>query len=89
MTYIGQITGVINTLVAFSLVIVGAVFVYGAVIFVLGSGDEKKREKGRDIMIYTLIGGVLILSLWGIFAIVNASIGAGAGGGRPTTVPGF
>ena len=83
-TYLAGIkTNVINPLVGFSYVIVGAVFIYGAVLFALGGGDEKKREKGRNLMIYSLVAAVLIASLWGLLTDLNNVFGV-SGGVPPT-----
>ena len=51
------------------------IFVAGLVGYV-GSGDnEEKREQGRSVMIYGLIGFFVMVSIWGILGIVTNSFG--------------
>lgn len=49
------------------------VFIWGVFnYFILGGGDEEKREKGRDLMIWGLIGFFIMVSVWGL---VNLLVG--------------
>lgn len=63
------IVGAVNTIVPIVAAIGAVVFLWGAAQFVFGAGDEKKRTEGRTIMIYSLIGIVLVFSVWGIIRI--------------------
>lgn len=49
------------------------VFIWGVFnYFILGGGDEEKRDKGRDLMIWGLIGFFIMVSVWGL---VNLLVG--------------
>lgn len=43
--------------------------------FILGGSDEGKQEKGRQLMIYAIIGFVLMTAVWGIVNLVSDIFG--------------
>ncbi len=49
-------------------------FVWGVVQFVI-SQDEEAKTRGRDKMIYGIIGLAVIIALWGIVRIVTNTFG--------------
>lgn len=53
------------------LVFLWGVFLY----FILGAGDETKRETGRHYMLYGIIGFVLMVSIWGIVNLLATGLG--------------
>ncbi|KND51803.1 MAG: hypothetical protein ABA06_00885 [Parcubacteria bacterium C7867-001] len=49
------------------------VFIWGVFMyFIQGGADEEKREKGRVLMLYGIVGFFLMVSVWGL---VNILIG--------------
>ncbi len=70
---LGQtVIGLIND-VAVPLIFAAAfvVFIWGVFqYFILGGGDEEKREKGRDLMIWGLLGFFFMISVWGLVNLV-------------------
>lgn len=46
--------------------------------FILGAADEEARAKGREFVLWGLIGFVVILSVWGLVAIVTNTFGLSA-----------
>jgi hypothetical protein len=61
------------------LVLLGVVyFVWGVVQYMIGGGEEAK-EKGKDTIIYGLIGLTSIASLWGLVKIVVVTFGLDVG----------
>ena len=70
-----QLEGVIRTLVNFSIPVAGAFFVWGVVIMISNAGNETKRKQGINIIIYSLIGLVLIVSTWGIVTLLINAFG--------------
>jgi hypothetical protein len=59
------------------------VFLYGIFkYFILGGGDEGKREEGKQLMLYAIIGFVVMVS---VFGIVNA-IASGLGFSKDETI---
>lgn len=47
---------------------------YGAFLFATGGGDEERRGRGKDILLYGLVGLIIITSLLGIVNFVVNSI---------------
>jgi hypothetical protein len=89
-----QIQNILNQIVPV-LVALGVVyFVWGVVNYVIADGEEAKK-KGKDIMIYGIIGLAVIIGLWGLVNILIATFGlTGAapsfnvnGGAGACTVP--
>ncbi len=80
----GTIQGLICTagnILSFVLPVVIAlgviIFIWGVVQFVIAS-DEEAKTKGRNMMIYGIIGLVVIVALWGIVRIVTNTLGLGS-----------
>lgn len=80
----------IPVLIALSVI----VFVWGVFRYTIVEGDE--RSKSRDIMLYGIIGLFVMVSVWGLVAIVRNTLGLqntnglfldfdGIGGGSNTT----
>lgn len=69
------ITSIINDAVIpliFALAV--AVFVWGAVrFFIINADDEKKREQGRQFMIWGIVALAAMISVWGLVAILGAT----------------
>lgn len=49
-------------------------FVYGVVTYMIGS-DEEAKKKGRDRIIYGVIGLAVIVTVWGLVAILRNTFG--------------
>ena len=80
-TFTVVITFVQDTLIPFILGIGFLVFVWGMFkYFILGADNEDSRKEGKNLVIYSVAGFVLILVFWGIVAIVANGIGTGTTG---------
>lgn len=65
------------------LIILGVLlFVWGVVSYVIGD-DEEAKKKGRDRMIYGIIGLVVIVAMWGLVSILDNTFGLGVGTSTP------
>lgn len=52
------------------------VFLWGVFkYFILGGGNEESRNEGKQFIMYGLIGFVIMISLWGLVAIANTTLG--------------
>jgi len=52
------------------------VFLWGIVkYFFIGGGNDESRSEGRQFIMYGIIGFVIMLSLWGIVALISNSLG--------------
>lgn len=52
--------------------------------FILGASEEKSREEGRSFVLWGIVGFVVILSVWGLVAIVGNTFGLSPGGSAPS-----
>ena len=67
-------------------VLVGAgvvYFIYGVVTYFIGD-DETAKKAGKDRIIYGIIGLAVIVSIWGLVAILRQTLGVGDGVSAPT-----
>jgi hypothetical protein len=79
-----RIGDILNTIIPI-LVILGVVyFIWGVISYVIGN-DEEAKKKGRNRMIYGIIGLVVIVAMWGLVSIVNRTFGLGVGTQAPIT----
>ncbi len=46
------------------------VFIWGVVQYVINTDDEKKKSKGREFMIWGIIGLTVMFSIWGLVSIL-------------------
>lgn len=71
-----EFTDIINNIAVpliFALAFV--IFIWGVFkYFILGGGDEEAREKGRDLMIWGLLGFFFMISVWGLVNLVVNTI---------------
>lgn len=52
-------------------------FMFGVWKFVKDAGDEKAREEGKKVMLAGVIGLAVMVSVWGLVAMVAGTIGGG------------
>lgn len=64
----------LNTIIPVLIVIAVVWFIWGVIQYVIG-GDEEAKKKGRDKMIYGLIGLLVIVSIWGLVNILKTTFG--------------
>ncbi len=64
-----------NVLVPVLFAIAFIVFLWGAFnVFILGSQSEETKEKGKNLMLYGLIGFFVMVSIWGLVNILTSSV---------------
>jgi hypothetical protein len=59
-------------------VIVGLIFIvflWGASLFILNAGNEEKRDQGRRLLFWGIIGLFVVLSVWALVSILTGSLG--------------
>jgi hypothetical protein len=83
-----NIQGIFDLLAPILIAVVVIYLLYGAFLFALAGGDDDKKKKGKDILLYGLIGVFLIVSIIGLINFVIGSINF-AGGNNPINSPVF
>ena len=83
-TIICRIGSILNTIVPFLIVLGVVYFVWGVASYVVGA-DEEAKTKGRDRMIYGIIGLAVIIGVWGLVAILNRTFNSAVTGA--TSIP--
>jgi NADH:ubiquinone oxidoreductase subunit 2 (subunit N) len=64
------------------------VFIWGVFLyFIQGGHDEEKRETGRTLMLYGIIGFFLMVSVWGLVNILLGTFQFGNNTGPTTGFP--
>jgi uncharacterized membrane protein YidH (DUF202 family) len=84
---IAQLQGVIVNLVPLLVGIAVVVFIWGVIRYVTAGESEEKRANGRNLMIYGIIAIFVIVSIWGLVAILQNLTGTGGGGAITPDVP--
>lgn len=65
---------ILNTIIPILLVLGVVYFVWGVVTYVIKS-DEEAKKRGKDRIIYGILGFVIIVSLWGIVSLIVSGFG--------------
>lgn len=75
--FFGNISSFINNvLIPLVFAVALLVFIYGIFkFFILGGGDENSREEGKQLMLYSIIGFVLMVSIFGIVNLISNGLG--------------
>jgi hypothetical protein len=69
------VTQIINPLILLLTAVAFVVFVWGIFEFVAHSGDATEREKGRQAILWGLVGLVIIFGAYGIINIALTTFG--------------
>lgn len=72
--FICKLGSILKALIPFLISLGVVYFVWGVVRYVIGDGEEAKK-KGRDQIIFGLIGFVVILGMWGLVTIITNTFG--------------
>lgn len=83
-TLLVNIKGWLNSIIAILFVLVTLYFVWGVIEYVKAGGDDAAVKKGKQHMIYGIIGMAVMAAAWGIVGVLVSSFGVG-GGTIPTT----
>ncbi|NNM83894.1 hypothetical protein HKL94_01595 [Candidatus Parcubacteria bacterium] len=78
-----------NVLVPVLFAIAFIVFIWGVFqTFILGQGSEDAKEKGKNLMLWGLIGFFVMVSVWGLVNILTGTISFGNNTGVTTPTAG-
>ena len=83
--YLSSIIGFINVyLVPFLFAIAFIVFIWGVFqYFIAGGANEEQRDKGKQFVMWGIIGFVVMVSLWGLVNLITGTLNFGEGGKTP------
>lgn len=89
-TFAQNIIEFINgTLVPFIFAVAFIVFIWGIfTYFIRGGADEGKRDEGKQLMLWGIIGFVVMVSVWGIVNLLANGLGFTNDVIETPTVPG-
>lgn len=71
----GVVTLIINPLIGLLFALALAYFLWGAAQFILNAGSEEGRKKGKDALLWGLIGIFIMASVFGILNVVTSTFG--------------
>ncbi|MCX6753076.1 MAG: hypothetical protein NTW62_01855 [Candidatus Nomurabacteria bacterium] len=64
-----------KSIIPFIMALSFAVFFWGIVQYLLGANEETKRTKGREFMIWGIVGLAVMISIWGFVAVLGNTFG--------------
>lgn len=77
-----------NVLVPVIFSVAFIVFLWGAFeVFILGANSEDAKVKGKNLMLWGLIGFFVMVSVWGLVNILTSTAGLGNTGGPSGGLP--
>jgi len=77
-----------NVIVPVLFAVAFIVFLWGAfTTFILGASEEGVKEKGKNLMLWGLIGFFVMVSVWGLVNILTGSVNLGGNAGPTGGAP--
>lgn len=73
----GLINAAIPVLIALGLLL----FIWGLVVFIFSQGDDDAQARGKRLMVWGVIALFVIVSVWGLVALLNQLAGVDQGTG--------
>lgn len=78
---------IINPIVTFMFAVALLFFVFGIVQFLANPADEEGRQKGKQNIIWGVVGMAIMVSVFGIMRFVINSLGFTGPGGKEIQLP--
>ena len=76
--FLGKLNAkVINPAIQFIFIIATVIFLWGVMEFIRGANNQEKRKKGKDHMLWGIIGFVIMFGVFGIMTILVNTFGFG------------
>jgi hypothetical protein len=69
------------------LITLGVLYVAWGIISFVTKSNEEERQKAKGIILYGVIGLAAIVSLWGLVAFIQYTLGIGGGGLNSNQIP--
>ena len=86
---IGIATGVksvLNIVIPIMVTLAVIYFIWGVIKYVIAT-DEEDKKKGKDMMIYGIIGIFVIVAIWGIVFFIGNFLGISTQSGQGPVLP--
>ena len=84
---IGIVGGIIASIIPIVIALALLFFFWGLAKFILHADDENERAKGKNIMVWGIVALFVIVTVWGIIAVLqNTFIGPGGTTGCAVSV---
>jgi uncharacterized membrane protein (GlpM family) len=83
-----SVKATLNNIIALLFVLVTIYFIWGIVQYITSAGDQEKLKKGKQHMIWGIIGMAVMAAAWSIVRIIMDYFGA-SGGGPQVPLPTF
>lgn len=78
----------LNSLVPLAIGLAVVIFLFGVIKFITAGGDEEGRKTARQMMLWGVIGLFVMVSVWGLVQVLNATTSINQGGtGTGPTLP--
>lgn len=80
LSFVGKIsTEILNPIIAIIFSLALAYFVFGVAAYLWNPDNEEARAKGRQGMLWGIVGMLVMVSVFGIMRLLISSIGADSG----------
>ncbi len=79
-----QFSPILERLTAILITVSFIVFIWGLIVFIFNSGDEKVVAEGKQKMVWGTIALFVIVSVFGLVSLLQMWTGVGAGAQLPT-----
>ena len=80
-------TIILNPLILLMFGVALVVMIYGIIEFLSNSDNEESKEKGKQHMLWGLIGMAIMISVFGIMHLIIGTLGLTAPGGGAIQIP--
>lgn len=74
MFIICRIALIINTLIPVLISLAALIFIWGIIQYVIAK-DEEAKKRGKNLIIWGLVGLAIIVSMWTVIAILKRTLG--------------
>ncbi len=78
-----KVSGLLNSIIPLLVALGMVYFVYGVVTYVIRD-DEEAKQRGRDKIVFGIIGLAVIFSVWGLVAVLRTTLGIEKAVSAPT-----
>jgi zinc transporter ZupT len=68
---------IVNSIIPLLFAVAIAAFIWGIIQYFLNPENEENRKKGKSYMIWGLVSLFVMLSVWGLVAVIGNTFGVG------------